>query len=367
MTEPPNHAGGNPADPARSPAPAPGGAGESTAFSLALAWRKRPAVRAAFYLLALALLAAAVWFALAETSGQEGGPGGFARLAHADPLDAAVIALLIVASIALNGVVFWLIAKPFEHARTEPAPSVTLPEMTALIGASSLLNYLPMRAGMVGRAAYLKRRHHIPLTASVVMLLMVGGGTVYIYLVMSIVTLWRGSLDPAWWATVVALLAAGSLAAVPVARIKVRLTPMLDAPWFASAGAPLWLGAAALVFLRAADVLLAAGRLYLAARILGQPIDLAPAIVMASGGMFIKQATPLPNGFGVVELFYALCASLGIAADSPIEPQLATAVGLVDRAVEVIVFVVVGLGSLLFLRDKWHGDDPELTDPTRAV
>ena len=309
----------------------------------------RGPLRWLFYVLGFVLLGACVWLAVAGARTAEG-PSGWERLSEADPAHVAWMLALVAAALVLNGWVFWVMVKPFEGDRP-----VGLGDMIALIGATSILNYLPMRAGLVGRAAYLKRHHEIGYRTSAVMMLVVAGGTVYVFAALVGATLWRLRFDPLWWAAVLGAMVIGAAVAPVLLRWKLRWTPGLkDVPagWFERARLTATLGALALLLARMLDVFLLAGRLYLAARIFGTPLEWPAALVMASGGMFITLATPLPNGLGLRESIYGLFAAVGVGGEALPSGSMGVAIGLIDRAVEAAAFITFGLGSMAYLHKK---------------
>lgn len=310
----------------------------------------RDMLRRLAYPAAIAMLGLCIYFAV-RGGGADDGPSGWQRLWHADPRHVAAMLLCVVGSVVLNGLVFWAIMKPFQTDRP-----VGLFDMTALIAATSLLNYLPMRAGMIGRAAYLKQRHGVGYRTSVVMLITVAGCTVITFALMTALTIWRGRIDAMWIAGMSIGLAVNALLGPIVLRYALRNVPMfrIEARWFDRIG----LGVTALIWLwlwaRAADVALNAARLWLAADVFGRPIDYPHAILLAAGGMFVTLLTPLPNGLGLRELLYGW---FGSAGDMMRDMRSGLAVGLIDRAVEAVVFITLGLAAIGYLHRKQRSTD----------
>lgn len=306
------------------------------------------AVRWLMYAAALGLLGLCIYLAIGQA--QEGEQSGWQRLSEADPRHAAGLLLLVAANIAINGVIFWAVVKPFERDRP-----VSLTDMTALIGATALLNYLPARAGMIGRAAYLKRKHAVSYRASVVMLIAVAGGTMFLFAVVVAATLWRQGIDAVWWLSVGAVLVAAAIAAPTAMRLKLRWTPGLKSVsdgWFVEHPVRARLGALGLLLLRGLDVFTFAGRVWLGAQIVGSPIELHGAMLMATGGMFITLAAPVANGLGLREGLYGLFAGAGVAGEALKGGGLGLTVGLIDRAAEALVFIVLGLLALAYLHRR---------------
>ncbi len=273
------------------------------------------------------------------------------RLRHANPRDVTCMMSLVLFSILLNGWMFKTVAIPFE----DPQRRVSLINMTALIGSTCLLNYLPMWAGMIGRSAYLKRYHGVRYRSSMLMMLMVAAVTASVYTVLIAATLWRQRFDTLWWIAVIGSLVAIAVAGMPMmAAVSRRFPGVPDSTsdWFSNATAAARLMAILVFMARAVDVGLTAGRLWLASRVFGTPIDFTAAVVMAASGMFITLVTPLPNGLGVRELLYFWMAQAGVGGAMLKTGALGTALGLIDRGAEAVVFVTAGLTSMAWLHRK---------------
>ena len=302
----------------------------------------------------LGLLAGCIYLASGEI-----GPG-WDRLKAANPGDIAMMMGMVAASLAVNAAVFWAVIIPFR-----PDKPVKLHEMGALIAATSLLNYLPMRAGLIGRAAYLKQQHELPYRLSVVMMLFVGGSTavVYLWLVGVTATLREWSLgepmDALWWSLIVGGYAAMAMAGWVVVKFGRSYLPKfvlryfddaeLAIEWFGRVG--FVVGSASILIvlaLRAVDVGFTAVRLSIMMTVLGEPIDVSTAILLATSGMLATLLTPLPNGIGLREVLY------GGISENPV-------LGLLDRAVEAMVFIIVGAIGLAYVHRRTVGgaDSPD--------
>lgn len=263
------------------------------------------------------LLALAVGFAV---SGVEWGV-----LRSASPWQFGALAGLVVTNFVLTGLLFWSVTRTFDAT-----PTVGPGRMIGLIAVSGLLNYVPVvRAGLWGRAAYLKKYHGLPVRQSLVVLgvvlvltLIVVGGSGLVLLV----------CPPSWrWAVVAGglLLATGSTSTLG----KHLLRRQAKAGWT-------W------VPLRGLDFAAAVGRLWLGMSIVGQSVGVADVAVLASASLLVKIAGLTPNGLGLSEwVVVALSAVV-----TPIEASAAAAAALVDRGAEVLVSLVLGGGALAWLR-----------------
>jgi len=313
------------------------------------------------YGLGLTLLAGCIWIGFGELQ------AGWVKLRHAAGSDIALMIAMLVANILLDGWVFWAVLVPFR-----PDKPVKLREMTALIAATSLLNYLPMRAGMIGRAAYLKQRHGVGYRASVVMLLAVAAATMAIYLLLLALTLSVRRMDALWWSGAVAGLGLIAWLSVEVLRHGRRWVPRGVLRYFDDAQTAIdWLERRRISGLlwvwatfgaRALGIGARAVLLWTAARVLESPMALEAALLVAMAGTFVTLATPLPNGLGLREGIYGLLAAAGVAGAALPDGPTGVALGLVERALEAAVFIAAGTVGLLYVhrlsRSRRQGDSP---------
>lgn len=272
--------------------------------------REKPWFRTLSLVIGVALTAAAVVFALSDNDTSE--------LWRAEPW--RIVALLGAAALHLfiTGVLFWAVTLSFDAT-----PRVTVGRMSALIAASSLLNYLPLYAGVIGRAAYLKALHKLPLRQSfliqlavlVLSVLVPGVAVLIIWLLPKSLWPWAGLI-----AIAIATAVTGPIAGALLAR-------RIVAPW---SWAPL----------RVVETLLAATRLWLAFGIASTDTTYGHCVLLAAVSMFITVALPLPNGLGARE--WVLAAIEG----GPIGVKAS----LIDRVAEAIVFSVAGAWSIHVLR-----------------
>lgn len=271
---------------------------------------RHPAFRVAAFIVGLAMVAAALWYALQGVDWQ--------RIANTPPLDFAMLAGLVLASVMLTGVLFWQVNLSFDAK-----PPVTLVRMVELIAASSLLNYLP-KAGLVGRAAYLKGRHGMPLHQSVQVLVIV----IALSTIVALLTVLVGVLPDGarWWGGAAAVVVC-SAATPTLARLMLRRKVTHAWAW---------------VPLRCAELAVAAGRLWLAFSMVDGQIAYWQAMIAAAGGFLISLTGLTPNGLGLREWVVTALASML----SPEHATLAALAAVLDRAAEAVVFTVTGLAAL---------------------
>lgn len=266
----------------------------------------------------IALLGLAVWFAVAGLSDD------VIKHARADALPwVTVLAGFVALNVILSGALFWVMTLSFDAS-----PRVGLWRMVNLIAVSGLLNYVPViRAGLWGRAAFLKLHHGLPFGQSAVMALVAAGLTAAVACV--VFGLWIGA-GLSWvviGSAVVVIATAGLWQAVAV-RVMGR---EIDAAWS-------W------VVLRYVDTLVMAGRLWLAMWVVGQPIGLDEALAIGSAALVVRIIGLTPNGLGLSEWVSVWLLSVGLSGEVDSRQVMAVYLPgmLLDRAVEVVVTVIWG-------------------------
>ncbi len=239
---------------------------------------------------------------------------------------AALLFGLPLVSWGLTGTIFWLLT-----AKWRGFESVRPGEMLALIGASWLLNGLPMRPGMVGRVAYLKAVRAVPIRESVLVGIAAAGCTAISALVLALVAAWviGAGLDTCPWATPTLVLApAAALAGVALVAKRLRTSGARGERLAALAGA---------LALRIIDMGLMGTRLMIAFAIIGKPIGAGQGLWLAGPAQAVGL---LPVHLGVQEWavgLLAATASAGIMA------------ALANRLADTLVSIAVGTTSLLWL------------------
>ena len=255
----------------------------------------------------------------------------------------ATLAVCVAANLLLTAMLFWVITRSFDAQ-----PPVGLMRITALICLSGLLNYLPfIRPGLLGRAAYLKYRHGLPLRQSMLILLVVLGLATVVLLAAGAVVLILPT-DVSRLAAGAAVMLALSGLAKPIAQRLLRRDVVYAWAW---------------VPLRTADMLVAAGRLWLAFGIVGKPISFADAVLIGAASLLVKLVGLTPNGLGLSEWVVAALAG----AISPATTAAGAAAALVDRGAELIVVMVAGLVSAWPLRDMRAAKAQSAGEPPAAV
>jgi len=211
-------------------------------------------------------------------------------------------------------------------------------ETLALVGMAWMLNYLPMRPGMVGRVAYHKTVNKIGVrqTGRTLVEGVVITGVVSGVMFLGVLGLHRAPPALAWSGVVLGPLLAGFAAAAVLWQSR----PVIAR--YCAAGS-----------LRVIDMAVWALRYALAFAIVGASIDLTTALVLAVASQIAMLVPISGNGLGVREwLIGALAASLpATAALGGAEPQLAQGLtaDVLNRVVEVLVAVPLGLVSVALI------------------
>lgn len=272
---------------------------------------------------ALGLLIAAVWAGVSQVD--------WPRLSEISPVHAMLLAGSVLVNLLLAGGMFWVVTLSFDAS-----PRVPLSRMMWLIMASALFNFLPLRPGLVGRAAILRTHHQLPVRQSVLTLLVV-------LAVGCAVTLLVGLL--AWLITNPLLLGIMILASTLVLALisgpiasRLLHRPVVMA-W-------LW------VPLRVADAMVAGFRLWLAFEIIGVGIDYRQALIAGAAGLLVAMVGLTPNGLGLREWIIALFTQ----AISSATWETGLAASLVDRGMETLVVIAAGLIALWMLKTLWRNN-----------
>ncbi|MEM9294257.1 MAG: lysylphosphatidylglycerol synthase domain-containing protein [Planctomycetota bacterium] len=211
-----------------------------------------------------------------------------------------------------------------------PKPRLGLGEMVGVTAMSGVMNYLPApRAGLVGRAVYLKTVHGYPLLDS-------ARATIAILVLSLVAVAVPGTLlllagpapSPVSW-TLFGLLLAYLVWVTPRAAIRtLRVSPGTAWSWLP------W---------RLLDWAIGAARLALCFAAVGAAIDAPTALALAAGWAVVKMTAITPQGLGVAEW-----AVIGLAAlTAGLPPGAAAAAALLDRLAEA---AALALGALLLGR-----------------
>ena len=213
---------------------------------------------------------------------------------------------------------------------------VPFDDMFALICSSWLLNYLPMRPGLVGRLAYHKTVHGVSLkhsvAVSVALAIMTGLAAAHLLAV------WVAS--SAGWAVGVPVGLVTTVLVAFSANIAADRSPAGRVPRGALRFA---------LVLRYVDLLIWAARMWVAFAIVGHPIPLMVGVLLAAAIQLAYLFPLTGSGLGVAEWATGLVAAFAVtslvAADG-------IAASLVSRTAELVSAVPLGLLGAGFIAER---------------
>jgi hypothetical protein len=274
----------------------------------------------------LVVLAAAVW---AVVSQRETFESAWTSLRATPAWMIVALAALPAANLVVTAGVLTLLIR--RHGR------VGMGEMTALVASAWLLNYLPLRPGLIGRVTYHKVVHGIGVKASVGVQLeaIACGGAALAMLLIAGAAVARIDAHDALLACVVLApgLVVGAVSAAWSGRRRER-------------------GLA--VTLRYLDMLLWVARYLLVFRAIGVPVS----FVQAAGAAAVSQAVLLVpivgNGLGLREWAVGAVSAAMPVAERGVRVTIAMglAADLVNRALEVLAAVPLGLLGAAYLSGR---------------
>lgn len=279
--------------------------------------RRRAALRVVGLLVGVAVLIAAIRFAMAET---EGFASAIAALRDPPPAAVALVLASVLVGMALSGTLFHILMRRFG--------SVPFGEMQALIAASTLANYLPLKPGLLGRVAYHRVRHGIrpaDTLRGLVEAIVLSGVVASMFLLA--LALFRhlgvdAEIDTAWSLVAPAVFALGA--------VRPGLRTIVQA-----------------LLVRQAELALWTLRYWAVFRLVGAPIGLETAIVLGSVSVIATLVPFISNGLGIREWLIGLLAPF--VSDQPVTSAQAIVAELVHRAAEIAVVGPVGLVATAWL------------------
>ena len=117
------------------------------------------------------------------------------------------------------------------------------------------------------------------------------------------------------------------------------------------------------ISLRFLDLFLAALRLFAAFAIMGYEIQFGQATILVASGMVVSLFGVTPNGIGLREWAYAAVFAMGgfinTSIDSNVELLgIVLAAAVIDRAIEALIVIPVGLLGLNYLKQKNADETP---------
>lgn len=311
--------------------------------------RRPTAARLALQLLGLVisvgLLVWAVRLSLSEENARS-----IDAMRSAPAAEVALLIALSLISLALNGLMFWVTLRPEHRLR------ITDTILTNSI--ATFLSILPFKISLIARVLIHKRRDHVHLTLLIAWVAAMGALGLAVLTPLVVASLWRGRLDPLWWATVVVGIASGAVAAVVLGRLA------QSRRWLAT----LSLGSYRIVRhpeavvahhgLRIADAVVLAARFLAGAMIVDADMPLDRAVLLSTTYFLLSVVTPAGT-LGVREMGVA---ALGLSQGMD-EKQIAL-IALIVTGAEVIASGALALVGAVRLRlDRLLLSEPAKRSP----
>jgi len=307
---------------------------------------KKLVMQVAGFAIGMALL---VW---CINSAVKGGGAGWEKLRHANPWLVAGLLGCTLLSLAANGVIFWIVIRPVKPLR--------LVHMQLLNLVTSVLNYAPVRAGLIARVAYNLRVDRLPLLTIGAWFAAIGYTLLLTLGAIVTATFVRPSFDWLWLVLLLVQLIVGGLLTRTIMNVPVvqRLGKGVDR--MLADRTALW-GAIAL---RVVDVGAFAGRMACAVAILDLPMSGSQVLLLAMAAIAVS-LNPLGR-VGYREVGVAFFASF-LGMSGPDFDAARSQLALIESAGEALVNIPLGALSLLWYRSRWmaakRGAESTPTEP----
>jgi hypothetical protein len=223
-------------------------------------------------------------------------------------------------NVALTGAMFSLLMSRYGR--------VGVLEMQGVIASATLMNYLPLRPGILGRVAYHKSVNQIALrdSAKVIVQAATLSAACAMFLALIVLLCRQRHLSP--WLV--------ACAPLPVLLVAGAL-------WRGGARMLVWAAAVRLL-----DVLVTAARYHAAFALIGSPIDFTASIGFACIHVIAFMVPLISNGLGLREWAIGLLAP----AIASYQMELGITADLLNRAAEVVIVTLTGVPATLWLAHR---------------
>lgn len=276
----------------------------------------------------LSLFVLAVWFALRERDSLTHA----VEQARASPFLLAGLVLLPLANWLLSSLSLWMLTRACIGGEK---PGVPLRDMTAAVGAAWLLNYIPVRPGLVGRIALHKVVHRVPVMVSVrATLISAGLGVIAVVVFI---------FAAACAARLAASQPGGGAGAVMIVTLPAALAGVGA---FLMKGPSLRRAMLAALCVRFADMGVWMARYALAFAAVGQGLTLSQTAAIAAVSQAAMLTPVAGNGLGVREWVIRIAGPAlpaWLATGATLSSQASLAADVVNRGCEIVASLVVGL------------------------
>jgi hypothetical protein len=288
----------------------------------------------------LILLGASIWYAVSQP-----GSTNWPALAEVDPwLIAGLAFTVFLSTIFFPGLLFWLVTRPFVTTR-----QLDLFTMQGLIAGSALLNYTPVKAGLIGRVAYLKHFHGVGLRAAIVTHAMVVSIFLVTCTVAFFLTAWRPEFGLLWGVSIFGSFSVLTIVGAPLLGLLIPANVAAD-PRIRDSRFAQMIFLALCFAMQILALVATTVRWWLVFLIMDKPMSLADSWLAALVHMVTVMGGPA-NGLGFREWVIGFAVQRGFfGMQTDLDLGAGVAASLVDRGVEVVVLVPLGLLGLILLR-----------------
>ena len=275
--------------------------------------------------------------------------GHWDRILHADLRLIGLLLGCTAISLVVNGATFWITARPVRVrllADGRLVSTVRFWDMQFVNLVANLLNYAPIRLGVIARVAYHMRVDKMNLMQIGAWFTVVS----YVFLVgigsCILSTVIHPIFDWFWWLLFLGLMVAGGLILQLAARFKWIQRYAQGLHQVAEDPLALW----SVMALRVVDLAAFCGRMTAALWILGFHLAVTQVLILAVVAI-VSSMTPLGR-VGFREKSVAIAAGMLEIGTDDIAGNLEQ-LALLESAGEAIVFIPTGAIALLWFRKKW--------------
>ena len=324
--------------------------------------RVRTALRAAVQIIGLILGLLALAWCVRKALDPEN-TSRLSRLQEAPGTSVGAILALSILTLVINGLIFWWTLRPIRRLRAA--------DVLAVNALATFLNYLPFKLGALVRAAVHNRRDRVPLPVIGAWFFAVLALILSTIVPLAAVSAWRGVVDTLWFVAGAAGITGAAAATVAAARalrgeagitrlerlrifrlgpirrvLRSRAWVSLHQGFDIVASVPTVAG---VTLLRLADVAVQAARFLVAASILGQPLSVDQAVLVAAAFFLIGVISPT----GMLGFREAGAAGLAGAMAYARTEEFAAVVLLVGATDAVVNLVGAAIGLAWLRPDRW--------------
>lgn len=282
------------------------------------------------FLLCIAIFGWCISLALSGDRGEQ-----LERLRNASPLALAALAGLAAASVATNGVAFWVSLRPLRR--------LPLRDVIATNAIATFLAFLPFKLGAISRVLIHRRRDDVHFKELVPWFAAYAALSMATLLPLSALALLRPTLDGVWLAIAAALVLTTNAIGFALGRLSERV-PLLAKLSLGSWRIVREPGAVAGVMAsKLVDSVIHAGRFLVAASILGVDLSAGRAALYSLAYFLIGVFSPV----GMLGLREGGVVALGGAQDFA---EDASRIALLVTAAEALILIPLALGAAAYLR-----------------